>query len=158
MLVGYTPRAATVLADESVVVVVDAVRARPIIAFPTGWIVVVVAGIVLLNWPLRMLIRRSIVLAEPIVYGLEWQIILVSHCPEIVVLQGQYIETLLGLPNVQPQVLRGAELLRLIPTDRRIHQTASGPGDSITAAERLRSRRCALRPRSTTPDAGPTFN
>lgn len=45
MLVRHTPRTAAVLAYESVIIVVHAVGARAIIAFPTRRIVVIVTGV-----------------------------------------------------------------------------------------------------------------
>jgi len=46
MLVGHTPRTAAVLAHKGIIIIVHAVGARPIFAFPAGWVVIIVAGIV----------------------------------------------------------------------------------------------------------------
>lgn len=51
------------------------------------------------------------------------EVLLQPHAHRVrgVVTQGQYVKALLGLPDVQPQILGGAVLLRLVPTDGRIH-------------------------------------
>lgn len=46
MFVRHTPRGPTVLAHEGFIVVIHTVSTRAIVAFPSRWIVVIVAGIV----------------------------------------------------------------------------------------------------------------
>ena len=46
MLVGHTPRTAAILAHKGIVIIVHAVGARPIFAFPAGRVVIIVTGVV----------------------------------------------------------------------------------------------------------------
>lgn len=165
VLVRHTPGTAAVRAHEGVVVVVHVVRARPILAFPAGWVVIIVAGVVGhavlavaggrdspvatvavaagaaaaavvtrtgtgANVPTagvrrrhhgaagrghrrrRTRVQREEVLLQPH---------RVARACVATRRQSQHVEALLCLPDVQPKVLGGAILLRLVPADGRIH-------------------------------------
>lgn len=140
VLVLHAPGAAAVLADEGVVVVVHAVSARAVVAFPARRVVIIVAGVVGYAMLLadvagdgtavaavadavaagrvagrrRTRVQREKVLLQPHAHTI------IIH-GRVVRSQGQDVFALLGLPDVQPQLLCGAVLLRLAPTDGRIH-------------------------------------
>jgi len=175
VLVRYAPGTSAVLAHEGVVIVVHAVSARPILAFPAGRVVIVVAGVVghavlaiavaggiAVNGgcgpavaTVAIVAAAGIAAAVTVVTSAEAgagvggggvgrrrsagrgrrrrrrarvqreKVLLQPHAHRItrvrVVTQGQNVEALLGLPDMQPKILGGAVLLRLIPTDGRIH-------------------------------------
>lgn len=116
------------LSDEELLVVVHAIGAGAVVVFPARRIVI---GVVLKS--LGRILRGIAVV------GLEGDEVLgqlVAH-GRVFLAQIERVNGLLGLPDVQPEVLRWAELLRLVPTDARIHQT---PARDIKSSDVLDRR------------------
>lgn len=162
VLVRHTPGTTAVSAHESIVIVVHVVSARPILAFPAGRVVIIVAGVV---GHAMLAVAGSIamngdcgpaVAAVAVAAGIavitsaeagagvgrrrgadrgrrrrarvqREEVLLQPHAHRaarvrvVTRRQIENVDALFSLPDVQPKVLGGAVLLRLVPADGRIH-------------------------------------